>query len=467
MSASNAITEKREKEHHPVSAQPALSAMIAEFPTASSVLAAATRVSEAGWSDWDVHSPFPVHGIDPLLRIRSTKLPWFTLAAGLLGIIVALAMQWWMNAVDYPFWISGKPLFALEAAAPIAFEMMILFAAIATIGGMILLNRLPRFSNPLFASERFLRATSDRFFIVISANDPKFDHDRVMQLFQECSATAIETCLAIDAREGRWPSLVTPIIVVAGVLALVPPALIAQKRSNPSDLPRFHAITDMDFQSKFKPQRTSRLFADGRAMRPQSAGTIARGELQLDRRLHQGLEYGSIGVAGIDRLNFLPLSAQVGPSMKSHDGAQKNPMPAVPPPDPLDSLPWVKEFPISVTLKTMKRGQERYNIYCSSCHGLAGDGDGLVTRRALELEQGTWIKPTSFHAENVRDQPVGQLFHSITNGVRKMPGYGDIIPVEDRWAILLYLRALQQSRRAELQDVPTELIPSLQDLPKE
>ena len=467
MSASIAITEKREKELHPVSAQPVLSAMIAEFPTASSVLAAATRVSEAGWSDWDVHSPFPVHGIDPLLRIRSTKLPWFTLVSGLLGIVVALTMQWWMNAVDYPFWISGKPLFALEAAAPIAFEMMILFAAIATIGGMILLNRLPRFSNPLFASERFLRATSDRFFIVISANDPKFDHDRIIQLFQECNATVIEPCLAIDPREGRWPSLVTPIIAVAVVLALVPPALIAQKRSNPTDVPRFHAITDMDFQSKFKPQRTSRLFADGRAMRPQSAGTIARGELQLDRRLHQGLEYGSIGIAGIDRLNVLPISAQVGPSMKSHDGGQKNPMPAVPPPDPLDSLPWVKEFPIPVTLKTMKRGQERYNIYCSSCHGLAGDGDGLVTRRALELEQGTWIKPTSFHAENVRNQPVGQLFHSITNGVRKMPGYGDIIPVEDRWAILLYLRALQQSRRAELQDVPTELIPSLQDLPKE
>jgi mono/diheme cytochrome c family protein len=179
------------------------------------------------------------------------------------------------------------------------------------------------------------------------------------------------------------------------------------------------------------------------------------------------MEYGSTEVTDINRLNVLPISAQVGPSVKSNEGVQKNPMPAVPPPDPLDSLPWVKEFPISVTLKTMKRGQERYNIYCSSCHGLAGDGDGLVTRRALELEQGTWIKPTSFHAENVRTQPVGQLFHSITNGVRKMPGYGDLIPVEDRWAILLYLRALQQSRRAELQDVPTELIPSLQDLPKE
>ena len=115
----------------------------------------------------------------------------------------------------------------------------------------------------------------------------------------------------------------------------------------------------------------------------------------------------------------------------------------------------------------MKRGQERYNIYCSSCHGLAGDGDGLVTRRALELEQGTWIKPTSFHSENVTQQPVGRLFHSITNGVRKMPGYGDLIPVEDRWAILLYLRALQQSRSASVQDIPAEMISSLRELPKE
>ncbi|MEI8019319.1 MAG: quinol:electron acceptor oxidoreductase subunit ActD [Schlesneria sp.] len=444
-----------------------LAAIIAEFPTASRVMAAAKRVSEAGWSDWDVHSPFPIHGIDEVLRIRSTRLPWFTLAAGVTGIIAALGMQWWMNAVDYKFWISGKPFFAFEAAAPIAFEMMILFAAIATLGGMLALNQLPKFSNHLFNSERFLRATSDRFFIVISASDPKFDRDVVTKLFEDCHATAIDSCISVNPREGRLPALVPALIAIAAVMALIPPALIAQKRSTTTKLPRYHAITDMDFQPKFKPQRASHLFADGRAMRPQPAGTIARGEMRLDRRLHEGLDTEPISAAPVASINVVPISSKAQPSVTGMAGAAANAPGALPSPDPLDSLPWVQDFPIAVTSKAMKRGQERYNIYCSSCHGLAGDGDGLVTRRALELEQGTWIKPTSFHSENVAKQPVGRLFNSITHGVRKMPGYGDLIPVEDRWAILLYLRALQQSRTANVQDVPADMISSLRELPKE
>jgi mono/diheme cytochrome c family protein len=141
--------------------------------------------------------------------------------------------------------------------------------------------------------------------------------------------------------------------------------------------------------------------------------------------------------------------------------------PGNPPVDPLDSLPWVTRFPIAVTEKAMNRGRERFNIYCAVCHGLAGDGDGLVTRRALELEQGTWVKPISFHNENLRTQQIGRMFHSISNGVRKMPGYADLISVEDRWSILLYVRALQQSRRSQVQNVPAELIPQLRDLPRE
>jgi mono/diheme cytochrome c family protein len=446
--------------------RPELAAIIAEFPTASSVMSAAMRVNEAGWTDWDVHSPFPIHGIDQVLRIRATRLPWFTLSAGVAGIIAALGMQWWMNAIDYKFWISGKPFFAFEAAAPIAFEMMILFAAIATLGGMIALNKLPKFSNHLFNSERFLRATSDRFFIVISASDPKFDRDVITRLFGDCHATAIDSCVAINPGEGRLPVLIPALIAIAAVMALIPPALIAQKRASTSKLPRYHAITDMDFQPKFKPQRVSHLFADGRAMRPQPAGTIARGDLRMDRRLHEGLETEASSGTSVASLNVMPISAKLQ-NTAGIAGAAANPPNAPAPQDPLDSLPWVEEFPIAVTSKTMKRGQERYNIYCSSCHGLAGDGDGLVTRRALELEQGTWIKPTSFHSESVTKQPVGRLFHSITNGVRKMPGYGDLIPVEDRWAILLYLRALQQSRSATVQDIPADMISSLRELPKE
>jgi mono/diheme cytochrome c family protein len=458
-------------------APPKLAAIIAEFPTVAAVMAAGKKIRSGGWTDWDVHSPFPIHGIDDVIGIRPTRLPWITLVAGIAGLVVALLMQWWMNAVDYPFLISGKPLFGLPAAVPVAFELMILFAAVSTIGAMLLLNGLPRFSNPLFGSDLFLRATSDRFFICVSAKDPKFERDAVWQSLKDCHATAIDECFAPTASDKNWPAALPAVLVVLSVLLLVPPVLIAQKRATTTTQPRFHAIPDMDFQPKFKPQRTSTLFADGRAMRPQPSGTVARGDLRADSRLYKGLEPGVHGnralallmsPSSLDQVTRFASANQTGRDAAIKLVSQANPPAGNPPaPDPLDAYPWVTTFPVPVTVKTMKRGQERYNIYCASCHGLAGDGDGLVTRRALELEQGTWIKPSSFHTANLRTQPVGRLFHSITNGVRKMPGYGDLVTVEDRWAILLYVRSLQQSRNADLKDVPSELIPQLRDLPKE
>jgi hypothetical protein len=92
------------------------------------------------------------------------------------------------------------------------------------------------------------------------------------------------------------------------------------------------------------------------------------------------------------------------------------------------------------------------------------DGNGVVSKRALALEQGTWVPPLSLHAESVVAQPVGQLYHTITHGVRSMPSYGDQLVVEDRWAIVLYIRALQRSRNARPADVPSDLLDTLRDL---
>jgi mono/diheme cytochrome c family protein len=244
-------------------------------------------------------------------------------------------------------------------------------------------------------------------------------------------------------------------------LLFVPPAMIYKLRVTGSRIPRIHLIHDMDHQPKFKTQKINRLFADGRASRPQVFGTVARGQQQADDQLYRGL------------LDSAPLMAlvsmqQAGPAAAAMPAAGAPAVttdPAAPPAlpvDPLDALPWVSKFPVAVSEATMRRGQERYNVYCSSCHGLAGDGDGLVTLRALELDQGTWIKPVSYHSDQVRNQPIGRLFHSITNGVRKMPAMGDVIPTEDRWAILLYLRALQRARQGTLNDVPSDRLEALQ-----
>jgi mono/diheme cytochrome c family protein len=105
---------------------------------------------------------------------------------------------------------------------------------------------------------------------------------------------------------------------------------------------------------------------------------------------------------------------------------------------------------------TLERGQQRFNIYCSACHGYAGFGDGAVNQRAMELVanaagpvNGTqWVAAKSLHDETTRNQPVGQLFNTITHGIRNMAGYGAQIPTQDRWAIAAYVKALQLSQDA-------------------
>ena len=109
----------------------------------------------------------------------------------------------------------------------------------------------------------------------------------------------------------------------------------------------------------------------------------------------------------------------------------------------------------------MERGRERYGVYCAVCHGYAGDGDGLVNRRAMELQQGTWIPAANLHSDALRERPVGYLYDVITNGVGKMPAYGSQIDVQDRWAIVLYLRALQRSQNASTDDVPPEILQAM------
>jgi hypothetical protein len=188
-------------EHHPryetthaefEAETPVLAGYLAEFEDVDSVMASAEKVRDAGFRRWDVHSPFPIHGIDEAMNIRPTILPWLVLAGGLAGLVGGLLLQWYTMAHDYKFFISGKPLFSLPAFIPVIFECTIAGAAFTAVFGMLLLNKLPTLYNPLFKSERFRRATSDRFFIVIDATDPKFDEAGTEQFLKSLNPTAIE-----------------------------------------------------------------------------------------------------------------------------------------------------------------------------------------------------------------------------------------------------------------------------------
>ena len=158
---------------------------------------------------------------------------------------------------------------------------------------------------------------------------------------------------------------------------------------------------DMHDQPKYVPLRQSTFFNDARSARPLVEGTVARGQLHEDELLYTG-------------------------KVKGEDAAV---------------------FPMRVDAAVMARGQQRFNIYCSPCHGRTGQGDGMVVRRGYR-------RPPSLHQDRLRNVPVGHFFDVMTNGFGAMPDYAAQIKAEDRWAIIAYIRALQLSEHATLTDVP-------------
>lgn len=184
---------------------PRLYGLIAEFDTTAAIMHAATEARKAGYRWWDCHTPFAVHGLEKAMGVRPTVLPWIVLAAGATGTFVGLVLQWFTNATflsfqfpplikvtGYAFMVSGKPYFSLPAFIPVIFELTILLAALTSVFGMLLLNGLPRLYHPLFKSARFLRASDDKFFLVIEARDPKFQRGRTEQFLQSLNPAAIE-----------------------------------------------------------------------------------------------------------------------------------------------------------------------------------------------------------------------------------------------------------------------------------
>ncbi|MBI5869275.1 MAG: DUF3341 domain-containing protein [candidate division Zixibacteria bacterium] len=166
--------------------------LLAEFQTVPQLMAAAEKVRDAGYTHWDSHTPFPVHGLSDAMGLKPTRLPYVVLAGGLTGGTVGLAMQWWMNAIDYPLIISGKPLFSIPANIPVMFELTVLCAAIGAFLGMLVMNGLPALYHPLLTNDRFRRATADRFFISIEADDPKFDAERTAGFLRSLGSSAVE-----------------------------------------------------------------------------------------------------------------------------------------------------------------------------------------------------------------------------------------------------------------------------------
>ena len=163
----------------------------AEFSKTPEVVHAAERVRDAGYTRWDVMTPFPIHGMEASMGIRRTILPALAAGAAITGVGGALAMQFFMND-NYEMVVQGKPYLAWEPFTPITFELGVLLTAFTCLFGMLALNGLPRFHHPLFSRERFLSVSDDRFFICIETSDPNFDPVRTRELLESAGAERIE-----------------------------------------------------------------------------------------------------------------------------------------------------------------------------------------------------------------------------------------------------------------------------------
>jgi len=167
-------------------------AIMAEFETPAATLHAAQKVHAAGFRNWDVFTPFPVHGMDRAMGINNSKVGWFSFIGGCVGYLTGMLMIWFMNAHDYRIQIGGKPMFSPFAAFPPSYELTILFGSFGALLGMLFLNRLPRLHHPLLKNRRFALATHDRFFVVIETSDAKFSEDETRRLLESLGSRHIE-----------------------------------------------------------------------------------------------------------------------------------------------------------------------------------------------------------------------------------------------------------------------------------
>tara|TARA_B110000438_G_scaffold291882_2_gene329428 strand:+ start:543 stop:1085 length:543 start_codon:yes stop_codon:yes gene_type:complete len=145
------------------------------FDTPKAVYAAAKKVRDAGYKNWDCITPFPIHGLDDAMGLKRSKVPVFTFIGGITGFCTGMTIAFIMGQLNYPLIVGGKPYFDFVFPFPIAYELTILLGAFGTLGGMFILNRLPMHYHPVMNYDKFRRLTDDQFAIVIETDDPNFD----------------------------------------------------------------------------------------------------------------------------------------------------------------------------------------------------------------------------------------------------------------------------------------------------
>lgn len=374
-----------------------LYAIGALYDTPDEIIEAAEKVTKAGYEDYDVNTPYPVHGMDDAMNLKPTMLGKVTFVFGFLGISSALLMIGWMSGIDYQNIVGGKPYFAIPPAIPIGFELTVLLAGLATVAFMIaVFNKLPWMNNPLQDTNYIKRTSSDKYGVVIYASDSKFNESQVEEFLKSLGGKDLEK---INYYEVKEQTVKTPIfdkkfLATLAVVAIVTAGSVYGILNYVLFLPPFDFMWK---QEKVLPQEKSTFFADGFSMRTPVEGTVARGLMPYE---YQGLP---------------------------------------------DSLVTLLANPLPINADVLDKGKQRYDTYCSPCHGYYGQGDSRL--------RGQFPNPPTLHSEKMLDWTDGNIYHVITNGQNVMASYAKQISRDDRWAIVHYIRALQRSLNAKDEDL--------------
>lgn len=166
--------------------------ILAEFESSKELLHAAEKLRDKGYTKFDSHSPFPIHGMDQAMGLKRSPLGYIIGTMGTLGLLGIVALTYYTNIIGYPMVISGKPYFSWQAFVPVFFAITILMSAFGAFFGMLAINQLPKLFHPLFNSQKFTRVTDGAFFISVQADDPKFDEEKVKSYLESIGGKNVE-----------------------------------------------------------------------------------------------------------------------------------------------------------------------------------------------------------------------------------------------------------------------------------
>ncbi len=362
------------------------------FNTPDEIIHAAKVIAEAGYKNFDINTPYPVHGMDKAMKLKPSKLGYITLVCGLSGAVFAILFMFWAMSIDYPQVIGGKPFFALPAFVPVTFEVTVLLATLSTVIGLLtFVFGFPNNKQPIHDSEYMKKVSADKFGAIIYANDPQFVEAKVREIFASLKAINVEAIFEFEKE--AYPIFQPRFLFFLLVVALVTSGATYFTLNKLLFMIPFNWMV---YQDKTTAQEKNDFFADHFGMRTKVEGTVARG--------------------------FVPY-------------------PYIGQTNPTETL----ANPLLPTKEVLKLGQRKFLTFCSPCHGNYADGDSRL--------RGQFPNPPTLHSTRAREFNDGMIYHIITNGQNAMPSYASQISRDERWAIVNYVRVLQRAKNAKDSDI--------------